>query len=80
MAVKKGILVPDMQENMKQCVCGNCPTFKKSHLSVGFFCSKGKANEKVKRVVCMCRSCSTFKKFGLNIGIFCDRGKSADNP
>jgi len=43
---QKNALVPDTMENMKQCVCGTCPTFKQSPLNSGFFCAKEKQKKK----------------------------------
>jgi hypothetical protein len=63
--------VPDTMENMKQCICGACPTFKQSPLSGGFFCAKGKAKEKVKQSGCVCGKCPLFAKYNLKTGYFC---------
>jgi len=71
MAKKEGSRVPDAQENMKLCMCGGCPTFKKSLLTEGFFCAKGKAKETVKQSGCNCGSCAVFKKYNLKAGYFC---------
>jgi hypothetical protein len=71
MANKEGSRVPDTQENMKLCMCGGCPTFKKSPLTGGFFCVKGKAKETVKQSGCKCGSCAVFKKYNLKAGYFC---------
>ena len=73
-----GVSVPDTKENMKMCQCPGCPTFKRSPLSVGFFCAKGKAKEKVKQAGCICSSCSVFSKYKLKTDYLCVNGKSAD--
>jgi hypothetical protein len=73
-----GTLVPDTTDNMKQCICGKCPSFKQSPLSEGFFCAKGEAKEKVKQVGCVCGSCALFSKYKLGTGYFCIKAKSAD--
>jgi hypothetical protein len=52
-------------------MCGGCPTFKKSPLTGGFFCAKGKAKETVKQSGCKCGSCAVFKKYNLKAGYFC---------
>jgi hypothetical protein len=68
--------VPDTIDNMRLCLCGTCPTFKKSPLTVGFFCAKGKAKEEVKKSGCVCGGCPIFSKYGLKDGYFCFSGKS----
>lgn len=73
-----GIIVPNTPENMKLCICGTCPTFKGSALSGGFFCSMGKAKEKVKQAGCVCGKCPVTAKYGLKWGYYCLNGKSAD--
>ena len=73
-----GINVPDMEENIKMCRCPECPTFKGSPLSDGFFCAKGKAKENVRQLGCLCGSCPVFIKYGLKTTYFCVNGKSAD--
>lgn len=63
--------VPDTKENMLKCICANCPTFKQSPLSGGFFCAKGKAEEKVRQVGCFCGRCPIFAEYKLKGGYFC---------
>jgi len=73
-----GNTVPDTEENIKMCRCPECPTFKGSPLSGGFFCAKGKAKENVRQLGCLCGSCPVFIKYGLKTTYFCVNGKSAD--
>ena len=80
MATGNGILVPDTARNDKQCICGDCPTSKKSLLDGWLFCARGKARETVKQVGCTCGSCPVYARYGLNLEYFCVRGMSVDNP
>jgi methylamine---glutamate N-methyltransferase subunit C len=71
--------VIDNDENLKLCLCPDCPTYKKSNLTGILFCAKGKAKEKVKSVSCNCPTCAVFAKNGLNQMYYCIIGKAADN-
>ncbi|MDD5258396.1 MAG: DUF2769 domain-containing protein [bacterium] len=35
--------VPNTQENMNKCICGQCDIFKQYKLGNGYFCLTGKA-------------------------------------
>ncbi|MBC7130686.1 DUF2769 domain-containing protein [Candidatus Bathyarchaeota archaeon] len=63
--------VPDTEENMKQCICMDCPTFKGTPLTGGFFCAKGKAKEEAKKAGCICGKCPIYDKYMLQGGYFC---------
>ncbi|MFH0849170.1 MAG: DUF2769 domain-containing protein [archaeon] len=76
----QGIDVPDTEVNMKMCICPDCPSFKGSPLTGGFFCAKGKAKETVKQLGCICPRCPVTAKYGLKTGYFCVKGKSRDVP
>jgi len=78
-----GAKVEDTQENLKMCVCPNCPTFKNSQLSGGLFCAKGKATEEeidILQAGCLCWDCIVFDKYNLELEYYCVRGKSAEIP
>jgi hypothetical protein len=77
---KKGIAVPDTEENMKLCVCLSCPTYTGTPLTSGFYCAKGKAEQEVKQLGCICGSCPVAHKYGLRTGYFCVKGISMDVP
>jgi len=77
---KRGIDVPDTEENMKLCICPTCPTFKGSPLTGGFFCAKGKAKEPIRTLGCVCPQCPIFAKYSLKTGYFCFKGMSKDVP
>jgi hypothetical protein len=77
---KKGILVPDNEEEHKLCICPSCPTFKGTPLTDVHYCAMGKTNVKVSQRGCVCASCLVFKKYALKALHFCVNGKSADIP
>jgi len=77
---KSGIDVPDTADNMGLCICPECPTFKGSPLSGGFFCAKGATEEAIKKLGCICGKCPITAKYGLRTGYFCFKGKSKDVP
>jgi hypothetical protein len=70
--------VLDNEENIKLCLCLDCPTYKSSNLTGILFCSKGKTKEKVKNISCNCPSCSVFSKYGLNQIYYCIKGKNTE--
>jgi hypothetical protein len=77
---RKGIVVPDNEEDHKLCICPSCPTFKGTPLTDVHYCAMGKANVNVSQTGCVCASCPVFKKYGLKAVYFCVNGKSADIP
>jgi len=77
---KRGIDVPDTEENMKLCICPDCPTYKGSPLTGGFYCGKGKTKDVIKTLGCICGKCPLKGKYGLRTGYFCFKGKSAEVP
>jgi len=68
--------VTDNEENIKICLCPECPTYKTSHLTGILFCGKGKAKEQVKTISCNCPVCPIFAKYGLNDMYYCVKGKA----
>jgi hypothetical protein len=77
---KKGIVVPDNEEEHKLCICPSCPTFKGTPLTDVHYCAMGKANVKASQLGCICTNCPVFKKYQLRAAYFCVNGKSADIP
>jgi hypothetical protein len=75
---KKGIVVPDNEEDHKLCICPSCPTFKGTPLTDVHYCAMGKTNVKVSQIGCVCTSCPVFQKYSLKATYFCLNGKSAD--
>jgi hypothetical protein len=76
--VSLGVMVPDIVDNVKLCICPGCPTFKESHLSGLLFCARGKAKETVNQKGCLCMKCPVTKKYKLEDEYYCQIGKSAD--
>jgi hypothetical protein len=68
--------VAENEENVKLCLCPECPTYKTSNLTGILFCGKGKAKEKVKSISCNCPICPIFAKYGLNDMYYCVKGKA----
>ena len=64
--------VPDTEENMAQCICGECPS--KPRDEMGFYCAKGKSSSSVRRRGCVCGDCRVWGTFGLSRGYYCDEG------
>ena len=76
----KGIDVPDTEENMKLCICPQCPAYTGTPLTGGVYCATGKSREEVKKLGCICGVCPVTDKYGLKTGYFCIKGKSIDVP
>jgi hypothetical protein len=64
--------VPDNEETMAKCICGECPS--KNHDDMGFYCAKGKSSMTVRRRGCVCGDCTVFHEFKLSKGYYCDEG------
>jgi hypothetical protein len=73
------ISVLDSEENVKLCLCPDCPTYKNSDLTGILFCAKGKAKEDVKSVSCSCPSCPVFAKYALKRQYYCIEGKASES-
>ncbi|MCW4030167.1 MAG: DUF2769 domain-containing protein [Candidatus Bathyarchaeota archaeon] len=70
--------VANTEENAKQCICPDCPTFMKSKLSSVLFCARGKAAETAQAAGCICTSCPIYKKVQLSQMYYCLQGASKD--
>jgi hypothetical protein len=64
--------VADTEENMVNCICGDCPS--KNQDGMGFYCAKGKSPEPVRRRGCVCGDCRNWAEFGLTRGYYCEEG------
>jgi hypothetical protein len=64
--------VPDNEENMAKCICGECPS--KNHDDMGFYCAKGKSSLTVRRRGCVCGECRLWHEYHLTKGYYCDEG------
>jgi hypothetical protein len=61
------MLVPNTSENLKKCICMDCPTFEKSLKDVdgGLFCAQGKAEGNVEEDECLCDQCQIDDEYKL---------------
>lgn len=71
-------------DNIKKCVCPNCPTYSSSSCpsenKEGIFCSIGlTACDDVEKEGCICGSCEVFSGHGLKNGYFCEEGEANEN-
>jgi hypothetical protein len=64
--------VPDTEENMAKCICGECPS--KNPDDMGFYCAKGKSPMTVRRRGCVCGDCPLWGEYNLTNGYYCDEG------
>ena len=64
--------VPDNEENLAKCICGECPSKPKDEM--GFYCAKGKSPDSVRRRGCACGDCHNWGQYGLTKGYYCDEG------
>ena len=69
--------VDDTGENLEQCICRMCPTFRENKLADyppgALFCARGKSeiSSKVKIASCFCLGCDIFIKHRLVIDRLC---------
>ncbi|MFH0917119.1 MAG: DUF2769 domain-containing protein [bacterium] len=64
--------VADTQENMANCICGDCPSKPRDDRAI--YCAKGKSPESVRQRGCICGDCKIYADFGLTKGYYCDEG------
>ncbi len=64
--------VPDTEENMAKCICGECPSKPQDDLD--FYCARGKSLGSVRRRGCACGDCPLWPEYGLTKGYYCDEG------
>jgi hypothetical protein len=62
--------VPDTPENAKNCICGDCPTFKAFIKTEGggLFCATGKAvpvKDAIEEDECLCTRCAIDQEYKL---------------
>ena len=70
------VMVPDIAENVKQCICPGCQTYRDSKLIGIAFCAKGKAKETVTQKGCDCPKCPVWVKYSLQDEYYCSIGKA----
>ncbi len=53
------MLVPNTPENLKKCICTDCPTFQKNLKGIeeGLFCARAKSESNVEEDECLCDQC-----------------------
>jgi len=61
------MLVPNTPENLKICICTDCPTFEKNLKGIkeGFFCARGKTDSSVEEDECLCAQCQIDEEYKL---------------
>lgn len=64
--------VADTNENMANCICGECPSKNKDDMAL--YCAKGKSTLAVRRRGCVCTDCKNWRDYGLTKGYYCDEG------
>jgi hypothetical protein len=70
------VMIPGTAENVKQCICPGCPTFRESKLTGILFCAKGKAKETVSQKGCICPNCAVWKNYKLQDNYYCNMEKA----
>ena len=65
--------VPDSQENLMKCICGQCPTYNQcmKDKMEGLFCARGKSSCDIEKKGCICGQCPLFSEFGLGNLYYC---------
>lgn len=71
--------VPNTPENMKRCVCGDCPTYDACMGAAmeGLFCSRGVSACDVRRQGCICGGCPVYAEYGVDGSYFCVEGAAS---
>lgn len=64
--------VPNNEQNMGKCKCGDCPSYMGG--GEGFFCAMGKSKMIKEQKGCLCGSCAIFAEYKLADGYFCGSG------
>jgi hypothetical protein len=70
------VMVPDTADNVKQCICPGCPTYRESKLTGILYCGREKAKETVIQKGCICPKCSVWKNYKLQDNYYCSIGKA----
>jgi len=71
-------IVPSTQENLKKCICGDCPSYNQcmSDKMEGLFCSQGKSTCEFEKIGCLCEACPLTSEFNLGKMYYCELGES----
>lgn len=65
--------VPDTSENMKLCICGDCPSYPGTG---GTYCAEGKSDQQIDQQGCICGNCSVWEDYGLTSSYYCVEGEA----
>ncbi len=70
--------VDDTPENVKKCVCPNCPTYTDCtrEKNERLYCAKGESACPLVERGCICGTCPIWATYGLEKGYFCLHGKA----
>jgi hypothetical protein len=72
--------VPDTEENLKKCICMNCPSYNEcmKRGMQGLFCARGKTDCDLERRGCICNQCPISSDYHLFGGYYCAVGTGWD--
>jgi len=70
--------VPDTQENLQKCICGECPSYNQcmKDKMEGLYCAKGKSACEFEKIGCLCVACPLTSEFNLDKLYYCEIGVS----
>lgn len=70
--------VSDTEENMKKCICGQCPSYNQcmNDKNEGLYCARGESVCQFEENGCLCGSCPVASEFRLDQTYFCSTGKA----
>lgn len=73
------MIVPDTQENLMKCICGNCPTHNEcmKNAMEGLFCARGKSGCEFQKMGCICGECPLAGEYQLNNVYYCETGTAS---
>ena len=68
--------VPDTPENVKKCICGECPSYNQCMKgnSELLYCAKEKSACEFDKIGCMCTVCPLTLQFNLDKLYYCETG------
>lgn len=67
-----------VQENMKMCICGTCPSYVGTGEDKLLFCATGKSDRITEEKGCTCPGCPVTPKMGLRWDYYCIKGAGKD--
>ena len=72
--------VPDTEDNMKKCICMDCPSYNECMKSgmQGLFCARRKTDCELERRGCICSQCPISRAYQLFGGYYCAVGTGWD--